>query len=534
MKRQGTILLALWLNASLSLGWETAHDCSGLASRLQFPNTTILSTTFVPAGTNLTYPDNDSTCLRSQVSTSSVCRVQLFTQTSPTSNVTLEAWLPLRSAWSGRFLGTGNGGLGGCIKYDDLNYGAKNGFAVIGTNNGHDGNQGRSFYKRPEVWHDYVSRAVHLEAELGKSLVQQAYGEAHTKAYYMGCSTGGRQGFKLAQQFPDDYDGIAAGAPAFDLLRLMYGTGIMYVILGDRDAATWLTPAQWDLVYADVNAVCDELDGAKDGILEDPTMCRNYQPERLLCGGRENSTEAASRGECITPAQAAAVRRIYSDTYGTNGTFIYPRVTPGANGTSAFFNGSPHQYPLEAFRYVIHEDPAWDPSTLNPLDMDLALALDLASGLDAATFQGDLSAARDKGVKIMHWHGQADPVITSDNSVRYYEHVARTMNARVEELDEFYRFFRVSGMAHCSGGMGASMIGGGASTATPFEAEQNVLASLVRWVEEGVAPEHVLGKKMGGNDGTEVVLQRRHCKYPKRNVYKGPGPVEQADSWQCV
>ncbi|KAH7035994.1 Tannase/feruloyl esterase [Microdochium trichocladiopsis] len=531
MKQRAVTAPGLLLGATVSQGFQTADDCKALAGKLQFPNTTILSTSFVQAGTNLTYPNNDPTCLRSQVSTSPICRVQLFTTTSPISNVTLEAWLPLQSAWSGRLLGTGNGGLGGCIKYDDLNYAAKNGFAAIGTNNGHNGNQGKSFYKNLEVWEDYVSRAVHLEAGMGKSLVQQAYGKPHTKAYYMGCSTGGRQGFKEAQRYPGDFDGILAGAPAIDLNALQYATASAYKILGPKGEPTWLTPAQWELVYADVNALCDELDGAKDGILEDPTMCKNYQPERLLCG----PGETAASNKCITPVQAAAVRSIYSDIYGTNGTFIYPRMTPGANATSSAFNGSPPPYPVDGWKYV-YADPSWDINKLNPTDMDTARAFDESTGLDAATFQGDLSAARDAGVKILHWHGQADPIISSDNSVRYYNHVANTMNARVQELDQFYRFFRVSGTAHCNPGLGASLVGGGANTATAFEpADGNMLASLVRWVEKGVAPEYILGKKLGGGpDGSKVVLQRRHCKYPKRNVHKGPGPIEDANSWRCV
>lgn len=527
MKSYDSGLLALSLSA-LASGLQSPDDCQALASTLQFPNTTVVDVSFVAGGTNLTYPNNHPTCLKSQISTVDVCRVQLVRETGPTSNVSLEAWLPLQDAWTGRFLGTGNGGLGGCIKYNDLSYGSKYGFATIGTNNGHDGNQGESFYNTPGVWEDYVYRAVHVEAEIGKALVQQAYGKPHTRSYYLGCSTGGRQGFKEAQLFPGDFDGIVAGAPAFDLLGLMYSTGNLYKILGPKGSPTWLTPAQWELVYANVLEQCDELDGAKDGILEDPSLCQ-YQPERLLCGANQ------AAGSCITSAQAAAVRQVFGDVYGTNGTLIYPRIQPGGNGTAGSFNGVPHQYPLDIFRYVLYSDPNWSMDSMTTLDMDAARAFDEASGLDAATFQGDLSAARDAGVKILHWHGLADALISSDNSARYYNHVSRTMGAPPRELDSFYRYFRVSGTEHCRGGPGAQMIGGNLETDAGFDAaapESNVLASMVRWVEEGVPPEYIMGKKLDAKG--EVVLQRKHCKYPARNVYKGPGPIEEADSWQCV
>ncbi|KXJ90350.1 tannase and feruloyl esterase [Microdochium bolleyi] len=512
------------------MGLKSSDDCHALASKVHFPNTTVLDVSFVPAGTNLTFPNNHPTCLQSQVSTVDVCRVQLLRETGPASNVSLEAWLPMQDTWTGRFLGLGNGGLGGCIKYNDLSYGSKYGFATIGTNNGHDGNQGESFYKNPGVWEDYVYRAVHLEAETGKSLVDQAYGMPHTRSYYLGCSTGGRQGFKEAQLFPGDFDGIVAGAPAFDLLALIYSTGNGYKILGPKGSPTWLSPEQWELVYADINRQCDGLDGARDGIIEDPSLCQ-YRPEQLLCGDAAAAGNHVDTSNCITPAQAASIRALFADVHGTNGTFIYPRLQPGANGTAGIFNGSPPKYPVDFFRYVLYANPGWDISTLSPLDMDAARVFDRSSGLDTATFQGDLSAARDAGVKILHWHGLADDQISSENSARYYNHVARTMNAPVAELDEFYRYFRVSGTGHCRGGPGAQMVGGNLETDAGY-AEGNVLASVVRWVEEGIPPEHILGKKL--NAKGEVVMQRRHCKYPTRNVYKGPGPVEEADSWQCV
>ncbi|KAF9873087.1 tannase and feruloyl esterase [Colletotrichum karsti] len=497
----------------------TAEDCSSLASRLNLPDSTIHETTFISAGTNISLPDNHPSCaIPYQVSDVNICRVVFLTTTGPTSNISLEAWLPLE--WSGRFLGTGNGGMNGCIKYGDLNYGATHQFATIGTNNGHDGISGAPFLNNPGVIEDYVYRAVHLEAELGKAIAEEFYGKKHTKSYYLGCSTGGRQGFKEAQTFPEDFDGIVAGAPAFDLISLMYWTGQLFIKTGSNETSRFLTPAQWELVNADILKQCDGLDGLEDGILEDPSLCQ-YRPEGLICS--EGQTD------CLTGEQAATVRAIFSPVYGLDGQFIYPRLQPGSNATERLLNGQPHQYPSDWWRYVVYNDTEWDPATLGPQDYAVASK---QNPWNVATWEGDLSAAKERGVKILHYHGLQDNAISSDNSERYYDYVSRTMSLSSTELDEFYRYFRISGMAHCRGGTGASMIGGNPESFASYHSDANVLAAIVRWVEEGVAPDYILGSRLTASG--EVDLQRKHCKYPARNVFTGKGDPANADSWQCV
>lgn len=516
------LLLLLLLGAEQAL-CSQRDKCAGLSRTLKLANVAIHDTAFVAAGTNLTFPNDHPTCTtRSQVVHADICRVSLLVVTGPRSNVTLDAWLPLD--WSGRFLTVGNGGLSGCIKYDDLNYGSSMGFATIGGNNGHDGTSGAPFYKNPGVLEDYVYRSVHLSAVLGKKITKKFYGKAHTKSYYLGCSTGGRQGFKEAQDFPEDFDGIVAGAPAFDLNALMYWTGQFYLDTGKAGTASFLSAAQWDLVYEDILRQCDGLDGLVDGIIEDPDLCQ-YRPEELICSTKQNSG-------CITGEQAATVRAVFSPVYGPDGKLVYPRFQPGANSTARFFAGEPHDYPVDWFRYVIHEDPSWNPATLNVKDWT---AVSKRNTFNAATWKGDLSGVQKRGTKILHYHGLQDNAISSDNSARYYNHVSRTMGLPSDELDEFYRYFRISGMAHCRDGSGANFIGGNLQTLAEYDPDENVLAAVVRWVEEGIAPEFIMGTQF--DDGTssgEVVLQRRHCKYPTRNVYSGKGDPNSADSWDCV
>ncbi|KAF6808545.1 tannase and feruloyl esterase [Colletotrichum sojae] len=519
MKATRPLALQL-LSAAGSVRGSTAEDCASLASRLSLPDTAIHGTTFVPAGTTISLPDNHPSCaIPSQVSDVDICRVVFLTTTGPQSNISYEAWLPLE--WSGRFLGTGNGGMNGCIKYGDLNYGATQQFATIGSNNGHDGTSGAPFLHSPGTIEDYVYRAVHLEAELGKAIAEQFYGRKHTKSYYLGCSTGGRQGFKEAQSFPEDYDGIVAGAPAFDFISLMYWTGQLFIKTGTNETTRFLSPAQWELVYTDIMKQCDALDGLEDGILEDPSQCQ-HKPEGLICSEGQSGT-------CISAEQAATVSAIFSPVRGRNDKIIYPGLQPGANSTDRLLNGQAHQYPSDWWRYVVYNNTYWDPATLDLDDYDAAMQ---QNPWNVATWDGDLSGARDRGVKVLHYHGLEDNAISSHNSERYYEHVSQTMGLSPAELDGFYRYFRISGMAHCRGGTGANMIGGNPETFSSYDPDANVLAAIVRWVEEGVAPEYILGSRLTASG--EVDLQRRHCKYPTRNVFKGEGDPTKADSWECI
>jgi hypothetical protein len=419
-------------------------------------------------------------------------------------------------------LGTGNGGLNGCIKFNDINYGARHGFATIGTNNGHDGNAGTPFLNNPGVVEDYVYRSIHLEAAIGKNITKQFYGEGPNKSYYLGCSTGGRQGFKEAQDFPDDFDGIVAGAPAFNMLALFYWTAQFYLKTGKPGSSGFVTSAQWQAVQEDVLRQCDGIDGVEDGVIEDPNLC-HYRPEALICGDEAEDL-------CLTGEQAETVREVFSPVYGADGKLLYPRLQPGAG---VFFgSGTPHPYPLDWYRYVVYSDPEWSMDNLN---YSTYLDSQETDQFNVATWKGDLSAARERGTKILHYHGLEDGAITSENSAVYYDHVSRTMGLTSNELDEFYRYFRISRLGHCSGGNGASFIGADEETFSSYDPDANVLAAIVRWVEDGVAPEYVLGTAHEGNtaDG-EITAQRKHCKYPGRNVYKGDGDASSPESWHCV
>ena len=363
---------------------------------------------------------------------------------------------------------------------------------------------------------------------VGKEITKQFYGSPHTKSYYLGCSTGGRQGFKSAQDFPEDFDGIVSGAPALAFNNLTSWSGHFVNITGVPGSDTFVPLEFWSVVHEDIMKQCDLLDGYADGILEDASIC-NYNASGLICGS--NSSNSSS---CLTPLQAETVQKVYEPLKLADGSLVWSAMQPGSEDVAAFvvYSGVPFVYNVDYFRYAIYNDPTWDPLTINDTDY-INAAVKNPSDID--TFKGDLSAVQARGAKILHWHGQMDGIISSENSPRYYEHVSETMKLSSAELDDFYRYFKVSGTGHCSGGSGASVIGQQLGSVESLDPSENVLMAVVDWVENGNAPETIIGTKwVNGTQSLGVDYKRAHCKYPKRNVYKGEGDPKAIESWECV
>lgn len=521
----GALALPTRANPDETGGFRTA--CTSLADSLDITGVDVSLVQFVANGTTISFPDSDASCGRpSQGVTADLCRVALHVPTSNRSGISMEAWLP--RDWSGRFLSTGNGGLGGCIQYEDIEYAASLGFAAVGTNNGHDGMSGASFLNNPDVIADFAYRALHTGVVVGKQVSSTFYGTPHNKSYYLGCSTGGRQGFKEAQAFPGDFDGIVAGAPAFAFNNLTSWSCHFLPLTGRPNATTFVPMDMWPAIHEDILSQCDALDGALDGIIESPDLC-DYDPSGLVC-----ASNAANTSSCLTDAQARTVLAVFSPLLDPDGSLVYPAMQPGSETTGApqtYYAGSEFGA-ADWFRCAIFADPSWDAMGLTAADYATSSRRNL---FDIETWDGDLSAFRDAGGKLLHWHGLVDQTISSHNSPRYYEHVARTMGLGPAELDDFYRFFRVSGTAHCGGGPGASFIGNGRGTTASLEPEENVLMAMVRWVEEGVAPETVTGTAfVDGEREKGVAFKRKHCRWPLRNVYKGPGEPSDENAWECV
>ncbi|GIK07077.1 tannase and feruloyl esterase [Aspergillus viridinutans] len=521
-------LLPLLTLASAVLAKQDAFQakCASFGHRIKLPNVHVNFVEYVPGGTNLTLPDNPVTCgASSQIVSADMCRVAMAVDTSNSSQITLEAWFP--RDYTGRFLSTGNGGLSGCIQYYDLAYTAGLGFATVGANNGHNGTSGKPFYQHPEVIEDFAYRSIHTGVVVGKQLTKMFYSEGFDKSYYLGCSTGGRQGFKSIQKYPNDFDGVVAGAPAFNFVNLISWSIHFYSITGSNTSDTYLSPASWKVVHDEIVRQCDGIDGAKDGIIEDTDLCHPIL-ETIICKpGASNTTS------CITGAQAKTVRNVLSPFYGVNGTLLYPRMQPGSElfASSIMYNGQPFSYSTDWYRYVVYNNPNWDATKWTVQDAAAALA---QNPYNIQTWDADISSFQKAGGKVLTYHGMQDQLISSDNSKLYYARVAEKMGLASEELDDFYRLFPVSGMAHCSGGDGAYGIGNGLSTYNGAEPENNVLMAIVQWVEKGIAPEFIRGAKFSNGVGSSVEYTRSHCRYPRRNVYKGPGNYSDENAWECV
>ncbi|OBT77018.1 hypothetical protein VF21_02884 [Pseudogymnoascus sp. 05NY08] len=524
-------LLSAASSGEIAHGSKAAFSsaCTSLATSLKLPNVTVNFAHFVPAGTVLKFQQDKNlvTCNRpNQTVVSDICRVAMYVSTSNRSGITLEAWLP--STWTGRFLSTGNGGQSGCIQYEDLGYTSGLGFAAVGANNGHNGTSGLSFYHNEDVLIDFSYRSLQTGVTVGKALTRIFYKRAHTKSYYLGCSTGGRQGLESAQDFPETFDGILAGSPAIDRNRLVAWNGHFFGIIGTANSSDFISAALWNTIHIEVLRQCDGLDGVVDGIVEDPSLC-NPRPEALLCKPGKSTN-------CLTPNQAQIVRNVFSDYIAEDRSLIFPRLQPGAELTSLSdqFSGMPSKYIGDWFKYVVYENISWDPSSFNIKDATYSIALNPAN---IESFKGDLSAFRAHGGKALIYHGQQDSTVTSPNTARYYNHVSRTMDLDSSSLDEFFRYFRIGGMSHCSGGPGAWHIGQTALGALGGKggARSNVLMALVEWVEKGVAPETVRGVRFVNDTvALGVDFVREHCRYPLRNVCVDPKRYKHPKSWKCV
>ena len=264
-------------------------------------------------------------------------------------------------------------------------------------------------------------------------------------------------------------------------------------------------------------------------IIEDPDLCRPIFTS-LVC-----SSEASNKSSCLNGEQAARVAAIFTDFYGLNGTLVFPRPQPGAELSAypIFLAGKPFPYATDWFRYAVCNNPNWNPEALSLQDVAYAAALNL---FNISSFDTDLYPFRNAGGKILTHQGMQDQIITSDNSERYYQKLSQTMSLPPSDLDDFYRYFRISGMGHCEGGPGAWKIGQVTSgDPSSLEPEDNILLAMVRWVESGVAPEFVRGTKYVNDTASEgIEFRRKHCKFPARNVYVGPGNYTQEDAWKCV
>ena len=270
-----TLLFALSIIQPTTASPPFREFCLAFDATSLLTNSTLRLHEYVPANTTIPLHGMDPTCSRStQLFSVEACRIALTIPITNRSSVIVEVFLPQPDAWTGRYLATGNGGIDGCIKYEDIAYGLTHGFATTGSNNGHNGTGGKDFFNNGDIVVDFSWRALHVAAETGKTLTKAFYSRNLGKSYYMGCSGGGRQGIQAADLFPNDYDGILVGAPALNFNYMSAWRASFYTITGAANSSDFITPETWQgLIHAEILRQCDALDGVTDGILATPSLC---------------------------------------------------------------------------------------------------------------------------------------------------------------------------------------------------------------------------------------------------------------------
>ncbi|KAI1847160.1 hypothetical protein JX265_011836 [Neoarthrinium moseri] len=463
-----------------------------------------------------------------------LCAVGINVKSSANTSYNFGLFLP-DTIWNERFLATGNGGYGGGINWPDMGIFSHYGFATMSTDTGHNASaisDGSWGLNNPETLIDWGYRAMHGSVALSKSIVTTYYSisEGIKYSYYASCSTGGRQGLRDVQLYPDDFDGISVGAPAWWSTHLASATLKQGLYNYPTGTPKYIDPSLFSTIKAEMTKQCDAQDGLVDGVVSDPFGCDfNYQ--ELLCTS-SNSTN------CLTPVQLQTVYQSFNDWVDVNQTFVFPGLTLGTDPGFMLGGVSPLGYGY--FQSWVYNDTTWDYTQFTYADVQKADEIDPGNATADAF---DMTPYMDRGGKILMYHGTADSLIPTGSSKVFYNRVTETLAPHGVELDDFYRFFLVPGMQHCSTSDvapwyvagGSQQIEGITHSVPGYEdADHDIILALMKWVEGSTAPEKLIATKYV-NDTFELGLesQRPICVYPKQPQYIGSGDVNAPDNWEC-
>ena len=484
-----------------------AAECAGL-TRLSIPDTTLTVAAFVAAEGDL--PEH--------------CRVQGRVETE----INFELQLP--TTWNGKLYHGGGGGFVGSIPATQrMRAGLSRRYATLGTDTGHQASalDGSWALGRADRQVNFGHRAVHLVTVAAKRIVESAYGRRPAHSYFEGCSNGGRQAAMEAQRYPEDFDGIIAGAPALDWSGFLIGFN-----WNQQALKSGPIPAEKLAVIArGVISQCDAADGLVDGLVDSPRSC-GFDPRTLACAGGDGP-------DCLTPAQVQTYGRILAGPRRSSGEPFFPGFPPGTEdgrtgwqlwtsgprlpdgfgdaATSQItpnVDGVPLQFIAQDqfLKFFLFSNPGYNSLTFN---FDTEARIAQATDAVFSAIDPDLRRFQATGGKFIMWHGSADPALTVDRTVQYYEEVVRAHGNR-ESVDGFFRLFLAPGMHHCGGGPGLNTL--------------DALTALEHWVERGGAPDAI----MASNDGTTGVKRTRPlCSYPARASYVGSGDINDARNFVC-
>ncbi|MBI4622395.1 MAG: tannase/feruloyl esterase family alpha/beta hydrolase [Verrucomicrobia bacterium] len=439
------------------------------------------------------------------------CRVTAIV-THPPARDRVKVWiaLPMKN-WNGRFQGNGGGGFSGGNP-DSLRGPVAQGFAAGATDTGHEGGSG-SFALNANGrlnWQeirDFAYLGIHDMTVVGKALTQAFYGKPPRYSYFVGGSTGGRQGLMEAQRFPEDYDGIIARCPAVNWQYLTANSMWPQVVM--LEAKNFVPKAKLDAVTAAAVAACDGADGVVDGVIDDPMRC-TWDPKAFV------GTKVGD--DIFTEADAGVVRKIWDGPRGHDGKPLWYGLLRGASlfglaGTAGTpLVGKPFGAGLDRFRYLLAQNPKWDWTTLTRDELELFAneSVELY-GAVLGSDDPDLARFRDHGGKVIILHGLADQLLPPQGTIAYYERVQRAMGGAARTA-EFARLFLVPGVDHGFRGAGPSPTG--------------LMTAIINWVEEGKAPDRLFAESR--DEAGNVKRSRPLFPHPQFAKYAGHGSTDDA------
>ena len=478
---------------------------------------------------NVTALTNSESSSAITPTTVDVCDVNI-TLTHPGDNdlVHLEIWLPFdHASWNGRFQGIGGGGYitGSGPASTSLGPAVTAGYSAAYTDGGHNSTTGAD----PSTWAledgkivwpllvDFSSRSLHDLAVVGKAVSANYYGTPSKYSYWNGCSTGGRQGLMEAQKFAGDYDGILANAPAINWASFLVAEFWPQVAM--QTANVFPTQCEFQAFQNASIELCDGLDGAVDGIISNPFDC-TFDPQSLI-GKQINCNGSVT----ITKPVADLVEKIFAGPQSPSGKFLWYGILPGTSfsglANTTTINGKTIGVPFSISATWIQDFLMLNPSyNVSAITFESFTDLFYQSLQDYNSIIGttnpDLAPFQKSGGKMITWHGLSDQLIFPNGTINYLENVQALMGGP-DIVNEFYRVFLVPGAQHC-----ASYYG-------PAPVPAQTLEALVKWVEEGIAPETLFANDTIV-DGS--VVSRNICLYPKQPRYQG-GDMSAADSFTC-
>ena len=450
----------------------------------------------------------------------SYCQVNLLYGTSPEQNINIRVGLPLNSidggtggvegAWNGRTQGIGGGGCAGSLAVTGP---VNAGYVGSGTDTGHSGGNCEPGVNLDGTYNlqfinDFIRNAIKEQVLLSKSIAGTYYGMTPAYNYWNGCSTGGRQGYLLAQELGEELDGILANAPAIYWTRFQTAQMWGQILMKEKLGAV-IPAAKFSQTTASAVAACDAADGVTDGVIDDPRTC-HFSATANICGA-----PGAPATNCLTAAEAEVIDMIWDGPRNTQGERVWFGLDRGTN-LAALNGATPFALGVTQFHWDEH-DRTFDWQTVGS-DEYADVAQDGSRNIaDVTDTFGDLDVFRRHGGKLLTFVGGNDQLIMPRGVINYYRETASRFGQGAgkgpdfEDVQSFYRLFRAPGVGHCGGGSGPQ--------------PQNLFGALVDWVENGVAPQQILAQAGG--------ITRPLCPYPQTAIYKGTGSTSDAANFDC-